>query len=77
MTRDNFLRLITDVADTTGQTETVLYDYLWSILRHPIIPASINRYLTGSNREINSTEFNYDYVGRLHRLLEQRGHSPE
>ena len=77
MTQDNFLHLITDVADTPGYTETNIYDYLWSIVRHPIAPASISSFMTGSTKAIEPSQFSYDYVERLHRLLNERGHCPE
>lgn len=77
MTHDCFLLLVRDVADTTGYKETDIYDYLWSILSHPIAPASINRFITGSTEEIRITEFNYDFVDRLSQLLNERGHNPE
>ena len=77
MTQEDFLQLISAVADTTGHSETTIYDYLWSILRHPIAPASINRLITGSQEAISGTEFNYDYVDRLHQLLNERGLCPE
>ena len=77
MTQDNFIQLIKDVADATGNTDANIYDYLWSVLRHPIAPASINRFITGSTEEIRIKEFNYDYVERLCKLLDERGHSPE
>ena len=77
MTQDNFHQLIKDVADATGNTETSIYDYLWSVIRHPIAPASINRFITGSTDEIRITEFNYDYVDRLQQLMNTRGHYPE
>lgn len=77
MKQTDFLLLVKDIADTTSYNETDIYDYLWSILRHPIAPASINRFITGSTQEIRTTEFNYDYVDRLHHLLNERGHSPD
>lgn len=77
MTQDYFIQLIKDVADTTGYTETNIYDYLWSIIRHPIAPASINRFMTGSTEAIQPAQFSYDYVERLYRLLNERGHCPE
>lgn len=77
MDRNDFYLLVNDVADTTGHTETEIYDYLWSILRHPIAPASISRFMTGSTEAIQPSQFSYDYVERLHRLLNERGHCPE
>ena len=77
MDRNVFHQLVKDVADTTGYTETNIYDYLWSIVRHPIAPASINRFMTGSTEAIQPSQFSYDYVDRLFRLLNERGHCQE
>jgi hypothetical protein len=74
MTHKEFLLLVRDVADTTGYNETDIYDYLWSILRHPIIPASFQRFITGSTREVHPVELNYDYTGKLSQIIKERGH---
>lgn len=76
MTQEQFISVITDVADTTGYTDTVIYDYLWSILRHPVIPASFHRFITGTTEEVRAVELNYDYAERLSQVVRERGHLP-
>ena len=77
MTPEQFNSIITDVADTTGHTETVIYDYLWSLIRHPITPASITRYLTGSNAALGGADLSDAYRDKLSKLMKERGHFAE
>ena len=74
MTHEDFLLLVKDVADTTGYTDTEIYDYLWSILRHPVIPASFHRFITGTTEEVSAVELNYDYAEKLSQVVRERGH---
>lgn len=76
MTHDCFLLLVQDVADTTGYNETDIYDYLWSILRHPIAPASINRFLTGSTAPLDGMDCSREYADRLLQLVQEQGIDP-
>lgn len=77
MDRNDFYLLVNDVADTTGYTDTKIYDYLWSILCHPVIPASFHRFITGTTEEVHAVELNYDYAEKLSQVVRERGHLPE
>lgn len=76
MDRSIFYLLVNDVADTTGYTDTEIYDYLWSILRHPIAPASINRFLTGSTAPLDGMDCSREYADRLLQIVKEQGIDP-
>ena len=76
MDKKVFFLLVKNVADTTGYNETDIYDYLWSILRHPIAPASINHYLTGSTATLGGMDCSREYADRLHQIVKEQGIDP-
>ena len=76
MTKEHFDWLVKDVADATGYNETDIYDYLWSILRHPIAPASINHFLTGSTSTLGGMDCSREYAERLRQIVKEQGIDP-
>jgi len=73
MTKDDLYKVISICADTTGHTETDICNYIWSILRHPIAPASINHYLTGSTSTLGGMDCSREYADRLQQIVKERG----
>ena len=73
MTKDDLYRGKSICAQTTGYTETDICNYLWSILRHPIAPASINHFLTGSTSMLGGMDCSREYADRLERIVKEQG----
>ena len=47
-----FTRILIGKCRELGVDSAVMYDYLAHIIQHPILEASIKRYVTGSTEEV-------------------------